>query len=80
MQSAAAEDTQENPVRDLSTITDMIMNSGLPDMVKERSIQVFTELGEAEAKTHGSTLAQVEASRLLFTRDEVARVWVSCTL
>lgn len=36
------------------------MESGLPDVVKERSIKVFTELGEAEAKTHGSTLAQVE--------------------
>lgn len=36
------------------------MESGLPEVVKERSIQVFTELGEAEAKTHGSTLDQVK--------------------
>lgn len=39
----------------------MIMESALPELVKERSIQVFTELGEAEAKTHGSTLDQVKA-------------------
>lgn len=35
------------------------MKSDLPAVVKERSVQVFTELGEAEAKTHGSTLDQV---------------------
>lgn len=38
----------------------MIKASGLPAVVKERSIRVFTELGEAEAKTHGSTLDQVD--------------------
>lgn len=37
----------------------MIMKSDLPGAVKDRSVQVFTELGEAEAKTHGSTLDQV---------------------
>lgn len=50
---------EDNPVRNLSTISDMIRASGLPTAVKERSIQVFTALGEAEAKTHGSTLDQV---------------------
>lgn len=51
----------ESPVRNLRAIREMIMESGLPEVVKERSINVFTELGEAEAKTHGSTLDQVEA-------------------
>lgn len=37
----------------------MLKESGLPAVVKERSIEVFTALGEAEAKTHGSTLDQV---------------------
>lgn len=37
----------------------MLVESGLPAGVKERSIAVFTALGEAEAKTHGSTLDQV---------------------
>lgn len=46
-------------VRNLSVISDMIKESGLPPLVKERSVQVFTALGEAEAKTHGSTLDQV---------------------
>lgn len=46
-------------MRNLRVIREMIMESGLPEVVKERSINVFTELGEAEAKTHGSTLDQV---------------------
>lgn len=49
-------------------------------MVKERSIQVFTELGEAEAMTHGSTLEQVKPfvrggrPRALFVCGAEARV------
>lgn len=50
---------QPELVRNLSAITDMLKESGLPTLVKERSVQVFTALGEAEAKTHGSTLDQV---------------------
>ena len=46
-------------MRNLRAIREMIVESGLPEVVKERSIHVFTELGEAEAKTHGSTLDQV---------------------
>ena len=53
------EDLQHDPVRNLSAIRDMLAESGLPEAVKEQSIQVFTALGEAEAKTHGSTLDQV---------------------
>ncbi|CAM9495464.1 unnamed protein product [Ectocarpus fasciculatus] len=55
----ATEGNEDDPVRDLTTIREMIMESGLPPAVKERSVRVFTELGEAEAKTHGSTLDQV---------------------
>ena len=47
-------------MRNLRAIREMIMESGLPEVVKDRSIQVFTELGQAEAKTHGSTLDQVK--------------------
>lgn len=47
------------PVRNLSAISEMLAESELPEAVKEQSIQVFTALGEAEAKTHGSTLDQV---------------------
>lgn len=57
--SDATDDINENPVRNLSVIREMIMGSDLPAVVKERSVQVFTELGVAEAKTHGSTLDQV---------------------
>lgn len=53
------DDVHHDPVRNLSAISDMLAASGLPAEVKERSIQVFTALGEAEAKTHGSTLDQV---------------------
>ncbi|CAM9752036.1 unnamed protein product [Scytosiphon promiscuus] len=53
------ETIQEDPIRNLSTISEMIEASDLPAVVKKRSIRVFTELGEAEAKTHGSTLDQV---------------------
>lgn len=59
--SDATEGNEDDPVRDLTTIREMIMESGLPPAVKERSVRVFTELGEAEAKTHGSTLDQVGA-------------------
>lgn len=57
--SDAIDGVEDGPVRDLTTIREMIMESGLPPAVKERSVRVFTELGEAEAKTHGSTLDQV---------------------
>lgn len=50
---------QHGPARNLGIITKMLAESGLPAEVKEKSIAVFTALGEAEAKTHGSTLDQV---------------------
>lgn len=52
-------DNGNDPVRNLSSISKMLTESDLPAVVKERSVEVFTALGEAEAKTHGSTLDQV---------------------
>lgn len=69
--SDGAEDIEEGPVRNLSVVREMIMKSDLPAVVKERSVQVFTELGEAEAKTHGSTLDQVD---LLFALSSDAKL------
>lgn len=46
----------------------MLAESGLPAEVKERSIAVFTALGEAEAKTHGSTLDKVGNVSVAFRR------------
>lgn len=45
--------------RHLGDIRDIIHRSSLPDEVKERSIQVFVRLAEAEAKVHGTTVDQV---------------------
>lgn len=57
-----AGDNLHEPVRNLTAIRNMLSESSLPAAVKERSIQVFIALGEAEAKTHGSTLDQVRLS------------------
>lgn len=54
-----ASSLQHDPLRNLNTISKMLRESDLPTVVKERSIAVFTALGEAEAKTHGSTLDKV---------------------
>lgn len=56
------ESLQHGPARDLSVISEMLAESSLPPVVKEQSVQVFTALGEAEAKTHGSTLDQVRSA------------------
>lgn len=45
--------------RHLGDIQDIIYRSALPNEVKEKSIQVFTRLAEAEAKVHGTTVDQV---------------------
>ncbi|MFW6196435.1 MAG: nickel insertion protein, partial [Thermoplasmatota archaeon] len=41
---------KDQPHRRLSTIIDMIEDSGLNDFVKEKSVETFELLGEAEAK------------------------------
>lgn len=45
--------------RHLGDIQEIIDRSSLPIEVKEKSIQVFTRLAEAEAKVHGTTVDQV---------------------
>lgn len=57
--SIASHSHEAEHVRNLVSIKNMVGDSALPPMVKERSIQVFTALAEAEAKTHGSTVDQV---------------------
>lgn len=52
--------TEEGHVhRHLRDIQDIIGNSTLPDVVKEKSIQVFTRLAEAEAKVHQTTIERI---------------------
>lgn len=50
---------QSGPVRNLDVIIALLGGSELPSQVQERSVQVFTALGHAEANTHGSTIDQV---------------------
>lgn len=49
----------EHAHRHLHHITDMIDGSTLSDGQKELAKRIFTRLGEAEAKVHGSTLRKV---------------------
>jgi uncharacterized protein (TIGR00299 family) protein len=48
-----------SPHRALSEILALIESSSLPDAVKAKAGRVFTRLGEAEAKVHGVSLAEV---------------------
>ena len=50
---------EEHAHRNLQDITEIINESTLPEVVKERSIQVFTRLAEAEAKVHQTTLDHI---------------------
>jgi uncharacterized protein (TIGR00299 family) protein len=45
--------------RSLSEILDLIGQSALPDPVKRDASRIFTRMGEAEAKVHGTTPDQV---------------------
>lgn len=49
----------EHAHRHLHHITDMIDQSVLSDSQKDLAKRIFTKLGEAEAKVHGSTLQKV---------------------
>lgn len=49
----------EHEHRRLSDIKKIIMDSALPDTVKDQSIRIFTRLAEAEAKVHQTTLDHV---------------------
>jgi len=50
---------KKQPERRLSHIEEMIGASGLPDVVKERSVRVFRNLAAAEAKVHGTDVSHV---------------------
>ncbi|MGI1658657.1 MAG: nickel pincer cofactor biosynthesis protein LarC [Desulfitobacterium sp.] len=45
--------------RHLTDIQDIILRSSLPNPVKDKSLAIFTHLGEAEAKIHGTTVEQI---------------------
>ncbi|MBD3181755.1 nickel pincer cofactor biosynthesis protein LarC [Candidatus Poribacteria bacterium] len=49
----------EHHSRNLNDIRDLINASDLEDNVKETAISIFTRLGEAEAKVHGTTIDKV---------------------
>ena len=50
---------EAKPIRHLGPICDMINGSDLPADVKAMSIKVFTNLAEAEAKVHGTTVDHI---------------------
>lgn len=51
---------KDQPHRRLSTIIDMIENSGLNEFVKEKSVEAFELLGDAEAKVHDMDKDEIE--------------------
>jgi len=53
------DDRVKQPDRSYGDIVDMIAGSGLPDEVIKRSLDVFRNLGDVEAKIHGVKLEQV---------------------
>ena len=50
--------TEEQPCRTLGEISAAIKGGDLPDVVKERSLEVFRRLVEAEAKVHGTDVSR----------------------
>jgi uncharacterized protein (TIGR00299 family) protein len=48
-----AEHSHPHAHRHLSDITELIMTSGLPERVKSKAVELFTELAVAEGKVHG---------------------------
>src|SRR5713101_2695380 len=56
---AHGHDRHEHPDRNLHSILDLIAASELPAAVKANASRIFTRLGEAEARVHGTTVDQV---------------------
>ncbi len=56
---AHGHDRHEHPDRNLHSILDLIAASDLPAAVKANASRIFTRLGEAEARVHGTTVDQV---------------------
>lgn len=51
--------TEGQPERKLSDVESIIIGSQLPDIVKERSLEIFRLLAQAEAKVHGVSADEV---------------------
>jgi hypothetical protein len=51
--------TEEQPVRHLHHIQEILTASDLPEPVKNRSLAIFTRLAEAEARVHGTSVKEV---------------------
>jgi pyridinium-3,5-bisthiocarboxylic acid mononucleotide nickel chelatase len=56
---AHGHDRHEHPDRNLHSILDLIAASDLPAVVKANAARIFTRLGEAEARVHGTTVDHV---------------------
>jgi len=56
---AHGHDRHEHPDRNLHSILDLIAASDLPAAVKANAARIFTRLGEAEARVHGTTVDHV---------------------
>jgi uncharacterized protein (TIGR00299 family) protein len=56
---ARVETAHEHKHRHLSDIKQIIESSGLSDTVKQRAVQIFTRLGEAEARVHNEPVDHV---------------------
>src|SRR5437870_1206608 len=56
---AHGHDRHEHPDRNLRAIVDLIAASDLPATVKANASRIFTRLGEAEARVHGTTVDHV---------------------
>jgi uncharacterized protein (TIGR00299 family) protein len=56
---AHGHDRHEHPDRNLHSILDLIAASDLPAAVKADASRIFTRLGEAEARVHGTTVDHV---------------------
>lgn len=50
---------QSQPQRDWASIRPLIENSGLPGTVRDRALQIFAQLAEAEANVHGTSVESV---------------------
>jgi len=49
----------EHPRRNLESILGLIAASGLDAAIKTKAVRIFTRLGQAEARVHGTTIDQV---------------------
>jgi hypothetical protein len=50
---------EDHPHRHLGDVLEILEGSNLPDRVRDRSREIFTRLGRAEAHVHGVTVEQV---------------------